>query len=817
MKNTLVLKFGGTSVANATVIAQVKDIVLQAEADLKVVIVSALGGITDLLVQAAEKAASKNSEYQELWDTIEERHTETITQLISGTEQKACSKVIDDLMSELRTLLQGAFLTGELTPKLYDKIVSHGELMSATLVSAYFRSEGLPAIYTDSRELIVTDASYGKAQVDRNMTRDRCQTFLNQNMHSILVLPGFIAASADGETTTLGRGGSDFSAAILAASLEARELQIWTDVSGMFTANPKWVKQARAIPELSYEEAMELSHFGAKVLYPPTIQPVLEASIPIVIKNTFEPGAPGTRIQAVSGDNGKTVRGITHIPNIALLSLEGPGMIGIPGTSKRFFEVLSNAGINIVLITQASSEHSICVGVNATDADRAAEKVDQAFEYEIGRGRIKPVQIEKDLAIIALVGDQMKQHQGLSGRMFSALGRNNVNIRAIAQGASERNISAVIDREDVKKALNTLHEAFFELQTRQLNLFVVGVGNVGRKFLEQIRLQSQYLIDELKIRIRVIGLSNSRTMIFDQTGIDLQEWEGQLAQGEKSDLGGFFQKVRDLNLRNSILVDNTASEEVATTYARYLRNSIAVVTCNKIACSSALEHYKSLKALSREYDAPFLFETNVGAGLPVIDTLKNLIASGDEVYKIEAVLSGSLNFIFNHFNTQNTFHDIVKQAHEEGYTEPDPRIDLSGTDVMRKILILARESGFDLSISDIENQGFLPKDCLEAPSVDSFFESLMEHESTFQGLIRNSEKKNSSLKYVAEFEGGKARVGLQEIPQGHAFDGLKGSDNIVLFFTRRYPEQPLMIKGAGAGADVTASGLFADIIRIGNF
>ena len=393
MKNTLVLKFGGTSVANATVIAQVKDIVLQAEADLKVVIVSALGGITDLLVQAAEKAASKNSEYQELWDAIEERHTETITQLISGTEQKACSKVIDDLMSELRTLLQGAFLTGELTPKLYDKIVSHGELMSATLVSAYFRSEDLPAIYTDSRELIVTDASYGKAQVDRNMTRDRCQTFLNQNMHSILVLPGFIAASADGETTTLGRGGSDFSAAILAASLEARELQIWTDVSGMFTANPKWVKQARAIPELSYEEAMELSHFGAKVLYPPTIQPVLEASIPIVIKNTFEPGAPGTRIQAVSGDNGKTVRGITHIPNIALLSLEGPGMIGIPGTSKRFFEVLSNAGINIVLITQASSEHSICVGVNATDADRAAEKVDQAFEYEIVRGRIKPVQI----------------------------------------------------------------------------------------------------------------------------------------------------------------------------------------------------------------------------------------------------------------------------------------------------------------------------------------------------------------------------------------------------------------------------------------
>ena len=817
MAKTIVLKFGGTSVADASVIARVKNIVEQTDAVLKVVMVSAMGGITDLLIRAAELAASKNDSYKTQCKTIEERHLEAIEKLLTGTLKERCTEQIKKLLSELDTLLQGAYLTGELTPKLKDKIVSHGELMSAALISTYFEVEGISVSYKDSRDLIKTDSTFGKAQVDYITTGENCKAFILENSSEVVVLPGFIASDINGETTTLGRGGSDFSAAILAASLDAEELQIWTDVSGMYTANPKWVRQARAIPRLSYEEAMELSHFGAKVLYPPTIQPVLEGKIPIVIKNTFEADAPGTRIEADSGENGKTVRGISHIPNIALLSLEGPGMIGIPGTSKRFFEELSNAGINIVLITQASSEHSICVGVDAQDAKQAAAKVDKAFEFEIGRGKIKPVQIESDLAIIALVGDQMKQHQGLSGRMFSALGRNNVNIRAIAQGASERNISAVIDKEDVKKALNTLHEAFFEVQTRQLNLFVVGVGNVGSKFLEQIRSQSKYLIDELRIRIRVIGLSNSRTMCFDEQGLDLSAWEKRLAEGETADLETFFQRTNDLNLRNSILVDNTASASVAGTYAHYLRNSIAVVTCNKIACSAELEHYKNLKRLSREYDAPFLFETNVGAGLPIIDTLKNLIASGDEVRRIEAVLSGSLNFIFNHYSADNTFHDIVKRAHNEGYTEPDPRIDLSGMDVMRKILILARESGFDLSMEAIENQGFLPEESMDAASVDAFFETLKTHEAAFQNMLQEANETNSSLKFVAVFEDGKARVGLQQIPEGHAFDGLKGSDNIVLFYTKRYPEQPLLVKGAGAGADVTASGLFADIIRIGNF
>ena len=817
MATTCVLKFGGTSVADAAVITRVKDIVLGTDADRKVVVVSAMGGITDLLLQAAEQAASKNESYSTLSESIEKRHLEALEELLSESFKERCSNKIKAFLSELETLLHGALLTGELTPKLQDKIVSLGELMSATLISAYFESQGISTSYMDSRELIRTDATFDITQVDHDTTRSNCLQYIKGNTAEVLVLPGFIASDSNGETTTLGRGGSDFSAAILAASLDADELQIWTDVSGMFTANPKWVRQARSIPRLSYQEAMELSHFGAKVLYPPTIQPVLQRKIPIVIKNTFEPEAAGTRIEARNGENGRTVRGISHIPNIALLLLEGPGMIGVPGTSKRFFEELSSAGINIVMITQASSEHSICVGVNAQDAKRAATRVNKTFEFEIGRRKINPVQIESDLAIIALVGDQMKQHQGLSGRMFSALGRNNVNIRAIAQGASERNISAVIDKEDVKKALNTLHEAFFEVQTRQLNLFVVGVGNVGSKFLEQIRSQSQYLIDELRIRIRVIGISNSRTMVFDEQGLDLKSWETRLAEGEAANLDRFFQRTKDLNLRNSILVDNTASETVAATYSNYLRNSIAVVTCNKIACSAELEHYKSLKRLSREYDAPFLYETNVGAGLPIIDTLKNLIASGDEVRRIEAVLSGSLNFIFNHYDSDNNFHDIVKRAHEEGYTEPDPRIDLSGMDVMRKILILARESGYDLSMEAIENQGFLPKESMEAPDVDAFFETLKTHESAFQNLLREAKEKNSSLKYVAVFEDGKARVGLQQIPEGHSFDGLRGSDNIVLFYTKRYPEQPLLVKGAGAGADVTASGLFADIIRIGNF
>ncbi|WP_222983817.1 bifunctional aspartate kinase/homoserine dehydrogenase I [Flagellimonas meishanensis] len=812
-----VLKFGGTSVANPENINKVRSILENLGSENVAVVVSAFGGVTDHLLRASFLASNQDIKYKESLQEIEERHLGAIRELIPVQDQsQVLSKVKSDL-NTLETLLEGSFLIGELTPKLSDKIVSYGELLSSFIITKYLKSVGLDIVFKDSRELITTDANYGRAIVDFQQTNANCQTFFEENKHQIVLLPGFVASSKSGDSTTLGRGGSDYTAAIIAAALAVDILEIWTDVSGMYTANPRLVKQAKCISQISYEEAMELSHFGAKVLYPPTIQPVLGKKIPIAIKNTFEPENPGTLIAENQNGQGKTVRGISHVGNISLLSLEGPGMIGTPGISKRFFETLSFQNISIVLITQASSEHSICVGIADEDAEKAAEAVNETFAYEISRNKIKPVILEKDLTIVALVGDNMKSHQGLSGKMFSTLGKNNVNIRAIAQGASERNISAVIRKDDVKKALNSLHETFFEENIKQLNLFVMGVGNVGSRFLAQIRQQRKYLKEELKLNVRVIGISNSRTMSFDEGGISLRDWENVLANGEAADRQRFFDRLKSLNYRNSVFVDNTASKDVSDSYADYLRSSISVVTCNKIACSSDFAYYKELKQLAKQYNAPFLFETNVGAGLPIIDTLKHLIASGDKVKRIQAVLSGSLNFVFNNFNDSVTFHDVVKQAQEQGYTEPDPTIDLSGIDVMRKILILARESGHELDIQDIENDSFLPKESLETKTNEEFFASLKKYEADFQKMYREAADSDCRLKYVAQFENGKAKVGLQKIPRGHDFYNLEGSDNIVLFFTERYPDQPLIIKGAGAGADVTASGIFADIVRIGNF
>ena len=585
----------------------------------------------------------------------------------------------------------------------------------------------------------------------------------------------------------------------------------------MYTANPKLVKQAFPIERLSYQEAMELSHFGAKVLYPPTVQPVLDLGIPIHIKNTMQPEASGTIItNENTNGNSTTAKGISNISDIALLTLQGNGMVGIPGFSKRLFETLAQEKINVILITQASSEHSICFGIDEKDAEKAEKAINVSFENEISLHKIDPIIVEKDLSIVALIGDNMKNHQGISGRMFSALGKNNINIRAIAQGASEKNISTVIAQKDVKKALNTIHERFFEDQSKQLNVFITGVGNVGERLVEQIKQQKKFLKDQLKINLRVIGLSNSRTMIFNDSGLSLKTWKDDLATGEKATLEGFLERIKKFNLRNSIFVDVTANEQVSNIYADYLKENIAIVACNKIACSSDYENYNTLKYLSRKYNAPFLFETNVGAGLPIIDTLNNLIASGDKITSIQAVLSGSLNFVFNNFDDNTKFHDVVKQAQAEGYTEPDPRIDLSGVDVARKILILARESGTKMNLEDIENESFLTTSNLKSTSVDDFYKTLISDEAHFQNLYASAKANNCQLKYVAEFNNGKAKVGLKEIPQGHPFYNLKGKDNIVMFYTQRYPEQPMIIKGAGAGADVTASGLFADIIRIGN-
>lgn len=811
------LKFGGTSVANAQNIKLVIDIVTEtSKKDKLVVVVSAFSGVTDMLVFAAANAAAKDKNYKEIVNQIEKKHKEAIEELIPKTEQSDLLDTINANINHLKTLLDGCYLLGELSNRTSDTILSFGELLSSQIIAKALDQKIKGAAYKDSREIIKTNNHFGKAVVDFEVSNNLIASYFNSNNAQVTVIPGFIASSLDGNNTTLGRGGSDYTAAIVAAALDASHLEIWTDVNGMFTANPKIVKQAQPIETISYQEAMELSHFGAKVLYPPTIQPVLKKNIPILIKNTFEPDAEGTYISNNKNEKENPIKGISHIDGIALLTLEGPGMIGVSGSSKRLFEVLSNENINVIFITQASSEHSICIGILNTDADNAQKAINKAFELEIAQNKIDNCIVEKNLCIVALVGENMKNHQGLSGKMFSTLGKNNVNIRAIAQGASERNISVVINERDVKKALNTLHERFFEDNTKQLNLFVMGVGNVGEKFMDQISQQKKFLKDNLKINLRVIAVSNSRKMHFDEEGISLKDWQIHLEDGETANKESFIAKVKEFNLRNSIFVDITANEEISKTYEHYLRENVAVVTCNKIACSSVYENYSNLKRLSRKYNAPFLFETNVGAGLPIIDTLKNLIASGDKVNKIQAVLSGSLNFIFNNFSETYNFHDVVKEAGVQGFTEPDPKIDLSGVDVARKILILIRESGYQMEMEDIVNNSFLPAECMKTTNNDDFFKSLTANAVHFDNLLAQAKAKDSRLKFVATFENGKASVGLEFIPSHSPFYNLEGKDNIVQFYTDRYIDQPLLIKGAGAGAAVTASGIFADVIRIGN-
>jgi len=814
-----VLKFGGTSVANSESLKFVVDIVKRSTSEKQIVVVSALGGITNLLVEMALIASRGEANFKKHIQTVEERHLEIILSTIPVTQQSGSISFLKSQINELEGVLESLHTLKELTPKSLAKISSYGEVLSSTIIHELFKNHEIDVTLKDAKALIFTHKVNDREIVDHNKSAKNTQDFIASLSTEVTLVPGFIASDENGDITTLGRGGSDYSAALLANYSDASVLEIWTDVSGMFTAHPKLVFQAQPIPKLSYHEAMELSHFGAKVIYPPTLQPIIEKEIPILIKNTFDKEAEGTMIDAIGtleGGNGTVVKGVSHIEDVALVSLEGSGMIGIPGFSKRLFECLSSKKINIIMITQASSEHSICLGVKSEDAAIAKNVIDEHFAFEISLNKVAPAIVEYNMANIAVVGDRMKDHQGISGKLFSSLGANNINIRAIAQGASERNISIIIDEKNTQKALNTVHESFFEEQSKELNLFITGVGNVGGKLIEQIHNQQAYLLEHLRLKIRVIALSNSRQMLLNDGHIDLNQWKEQLDSSSiQANRELFFEHIKKLNLRNSIFVDNTANENIANEYGRYLAHNIGVVTCNKIACASTLSNYTDLKKTSRRFGTPFLFETNVGAGLPVIDTLNNLIASGDEIIKIQAILSGSLNFVFNKFTPETSFKDIVKSAQTEGYTEPDPKIDLSGVDVARKILILARESGFEIELSDVENKAFLPEEVLNTDSNEAFYQMIEKNESHFQTLLANANSKGARLKYVAQLENGKASVGLQEIDSTHDFYNLEGSDNIILFYTNRYKEQPLIIKGAGAGAEVTAAGIFGDIIRIG--
>ncbi|MEP7075152.1 MAG: bifunctional aspartate kinase/homoserine dehydrogenase I [Acidobacteriota bacterium] len=808
-----VLKFGGSSVANAGNIEKVVEIIRKtAGSGPCCVVLSAMQTTTDTLIEAGRIAAAGDDGFIEKLSAIEERHETAIEQLFADYPHADISEFFESTIKELENICEGVRLVRELSDKTLDRILSFGELMTSRIVSSKLAAAGLENEWVDSRLLVRTDSSHGSAAVDFDETNKRIAEHFQKTSAKLHIFPGFIASDSDGYTTTLGRGGSDYTAAILAAALGADVLEIWTDVSGMMTADPRFVRNVRQISHITYREAMELSHFGAKIIYPPTIQPVMTKGIPLLVKNTFAPDDAGTLIESEGSPAKEMIRGISSIDHVAVLSLEGSGMVGIPGFSKRLFDALSRSRINVILITQSSSEHSICVAIEDKFASTAKKAVDAEFEYEINIGKIDPLRVEDGFSILALVGDNMKAHTGVSGKMFTTLGHNGINIHAIAQGSSERNISAIINSPDVRKAVNTLHEEFFSDGKKQINLFIAGVGTVGGRLIDQLRQQHEFLSEEMHLNVRVIGAANSKRAIFADLGVDLTSLPESLADADPVNIAAFTDEIIERNLRNSIFVDVTASSVVVENYPKLLARSISVIACNKIAASSEYKDYEKLKGLAREFGTNFYFETNVGAGLPVIHTLNDLRRSGDKVNRIEAVLSGTLNFVFNNYDGSRQFSDVVRQAQTEGYTEPDPRLDLNGTDVARKILILAREAGYRIEMDEIENIPFLPAECLEG-TVDDFYDSMEKYGSHFRSLLDAAAAKNLKLKYIASFDNGKASVGLQSIGPDHNFAHLSGKDNAVMFYTNRYSEQPLVIKGAGAGADVTAAGVFADIIR----
>ncbi len=805
-----ILKFGGTSVGSVENIKKIIAIATKSQQnDHIAVIVSAFSKITDKLIEIGNLAAHGDKKYLEILAEIKIRHLDAAKELIVSNSPEALEE-IEKTLQELQNILEGIFLIKEISKRTLDLIMSFGERLSA-----YIISQSIDAEFLDSRTLIKTDENFGNAKVNFPVTNKNIREYFAQHP-KLQIITGYISSTTNNETTTLGRGGSDYTASIFGAALEATEIEIWTDVDGIMTANPKQVKKAFSIDKISYIEAMEMSHFGAKVIYPPTMVPAMNQNIPIIIKNTLNPNFPGSIIGKESSAE-FPIKGISSISDIALLRLQGSGMIGVPGVSKRLFGSLSSEKINIILISQASSEHSICFAVEPKSADHAKKTIETEFEQEIKAKQIDPVVIEKDLSIIAVVGENMRRTPGIAGKIFTALGKNGINISAIAQGSSELNISTVIPKIDENKALNAIHDTFFLSGTKTLNIFLVGCGQIGTTLLNQIKNQNDFLQKNQSLEIKLICIANSKKTLLDKDGIDLKTWKEQLEKSAQFNIEEFIEKMLKQNLPNSIFIDCTGNEKITENYEKILKNSISIVTPNKKANSGTYENYLKLKETARKSNIKFLYETNVGAGLPVISTLQDLLYSGDKIIKIEAVLSGTLSYIFNSFTGDKTFSEIVLEAQKKGYTEPDPRDDLNGIDAARKILILAREIGLPLEMKDIEVENLVPEDCRQTSGVEEFFTKLSNHNQEYSDKLAQAQSEQKRLCYIAKIENGKACVKLEAVGKNHPFSALSGSDNIVSFTTNRYFERPLVIKGPGAGAEVTAAGVFADIIRIANY
>lgn len=812
-----VLKFGGTSVGSVESIKSLLEILKASyqAGEKPIVVLSAMSGVTNLLTHMAEEAAQGNSFSNEL-KLLEAKHFDVIKQLIAIKYQNPVYTQIKLFLNDLEDLLQGIYSLRELSNQSRDLILSYGERCSTYLISKIAGQYFPESLFVDATQLIKTDSNFGNAKVNTALSEQLIWQFVQEHSDRFLFVTGFIASNEHGRASTLGRGGSDYTAAIFGAALQAEAIEIWTDVDGMLTADPRMVKKAFPLPVLSYTEAMELSYFGAKVIYPPTMVPAFLKKIPLRIRNTFNPAFQGTLIQHDSGKSDYPIKGISSINAISILNLSGSGMVGKAGFSGRLFSLLARKQINIVLITQSSSEHSITFAVHPADALKAQQLIEAEFELELQANKLDHPAIEDGLAVLAIVGENMKQTPGMSGRLFHALGRNGINVRAIAQGSSEYNISVIIQREDLSKALNAVHDIFFTSLNKTLHVFNLGTGNIGKTLFRQLKEQHHFLHENNDIQIKLVGISNTRQMLLNAEGISLENWQDELSErGENADLGGFIKRMKELNLPNCVFIDNTASSIPTTHYLDIFRSTISIVTCNKIANSSSYEQYKLLKDTARKHGVDFYYETNVGAGLPIVRTLKDLMTSGDRIIKIEAILSGTISYIFNNFIHDASFHDVVKKAQALGFTEPDPRDDLKGTDFMRKMLILARDGGYPLEAEDVIIGPILPQACIQAATVESFYEELLAADAHFNQLKDQATQQNKAIRYIGKLENGQVSIGIELVDEHHPFYTLSGSDNIISFTTERYKERPLVVKGPGAGSEVTAAGVFADLVNVG--